>query len=350
MGPRDGVTSRQWRADEYFQYRYNRAMNMSETAAPRYRLGNSETRLSPVGLGTWQFSQGRGMVGKFWPRLAPALMLSIVEEAMRHGINWFDTAEVYGKGKSEAALADALDGLHIGLDDVFIATKWWPLLRSARNLEDTIHERLQRLHQRTITLHQIHQPYSRSSIADQMRGMARLLDAGLIQHAGVSNFSAHQMVEAHRVLKQYGYELASNQVRYHLLDRRIEQNGILSAAEDLGISIIAYSPLAQGLLTGKFHSGAAQPAGIRKLDPHFGPQFLKKTRPLIDALSAMATRYRVTAAQVALNWIIAHPGERIFAIPGATRVSQAAQNAGAMGWHLSDSDRDALNQISADIR
>ncbi len=316
---------------------------------PQYRLGSSDTWLSPIGLGTWQFSQGHGMIGRFWPRLIPALVMSIVEEAIHHGINWFDTAEIYGGGKSEESLASALDELHIPPDGVAIATKWWPVLRSAEHLEQSAQARLARLHHRPITLYQIHQPYSRSSIPKQMEAMARLLDAGLIRHAGVSNFSARQMTEAHRSLKSHGHLLVSNQVRYHLLDRRIETNGIMSCAADLGMSIIAYSPLSQGILTGKFHGRLQQPQGMRRMDPHFRPTFLNKTQSLIDALTEMGQKYQATPAQVALNWIVTRPGERVFAIPGATRVSQAAQNAGTMGFTLSSSDRQALDHLSADL-
>jgi aryl-alcohol dehydrogenase-like predicted oxidoreductase len=325
---------------------------MSDMAGstPKSRLGLSDTWLSPIGLGTWQFSQGQGLVGRFWPSLAPAVILSIVEEALNHGINWFDTAAVYGGGRSEEMLATALDNLGLAPDAVAIATKWWPVLRSAANLEGSIAERQEHLHQRPITLYQIHQPYSMSSIPRQMEAMARLLDAGLIRHAGVSNFSAAQMVQAHRTLKAHGHLLASNQVRYHLLDRRIETNGLMSAAQDLGISIIAYSPLGQGLLTGRFHDGAGKrPEGLRRYDPHFRPRALKKVEPLITALKDMAERYRATPAQVALNWIVTRPGVSVFAIPGATRVSQAAQSAGAMRFTLSSSDRQALDHVSGQV-
>lgn len=316
----------------------------------RYRLGRSDTWLSPIGLGTWQFSQGRGLVGKFWPPLAPALILSIIEEAINHGINWFDTAEIYGGGKSEQAVAGALDDLRVAPEQVAIATKWWPVLRSAGHLERSVHQRLLRLNSRPITLYQIHQPYSRSSIARQMEAMARLIDKGIIRHAGVSNFSAAQMVQAHRALKAHGHHLASNQVRYHLLDRGIEKNGILSAAEDLGISIIAYSPLGQGLLTGKFHGESSLARGMRRFKRHFSPSNLKRTQGLIDALTQMAAAYEVNVAQIALNWIITRSGGGIFAIPGATRVSQAAQNAGAMGWALSASDRQALDHLTQNLQ
>lgn len=321
----------------------------TENAAPAVkRLGETNTWLSPVGLGTWQFSQGRGLTGKFWPTLPAALIMSIVEEALNHGIDWFDTAEVYGGGRSEHMLAAALDELNIGSDRVAIATKWWPLLRTASHLEHSVSARIKALHGRPITLYQIHQPFSPSSIEAQMQAMARLLDQGLIRHAGVSNFSTRQLIKAYQALKAHGHVLVSNQVRYHLLDRRIESNGLLACAEDLGISLIAYSPLAQGLLTGRFHQ-TDHPAGIRRVTPSFRPEFLKKTRPLIEAMREMSVRYQVSPSQVALNWIITRPGASIFAIPGATRVSQAAQNAGAMGWALSASDRQALDHLSAQV-
>lgn len=324
-------------------------MTTVKTKSVTVRLGESDIWISPIGLGTWQFSQGHGLVGKFWPRLDGALILSIVKEALNHGIDWFDSAEVYGGGRSEEVLGEALRELKVSFDSVFIATKWWPLLRSATHLEQSVPIRRAALGQWPIMLYQIHQPYSRSTIDQQMESMARLLDRGLIKHAGVSNFSLRQMLKAHRALKSHGHRLVSNQVRYHLLDRRMESNGILAAAEDLGMSIIAYSPLAQGLLTGKFHENNRVPWGMRKLDPHFGLAYINRTRPLINALQAIAEAYQVTPGQVALNWIIARPGGRILAIPGATRVSQAAQNADAMGWRLSTSDRQALDHESSRV-
>lgn len=318
--------------------------------APKTRLGMTDTWFSPIGLGTWQFSQGRGLVGRFWPNLPSALILSIVEEALNHGIDWFDTASIYGGGQSEEMLAEALDVLAIPPDGAAIATKWWPMLRSAKHMETSIAERQRRLHHRPIALYQIHQPYSWSSISQQMEAMARLLDSGRIANAGVSNFSAAQMVQAYRALKSHGHRLASNQVRYHLLDRRIETNGVMSAAEDLGVSIIAYSPLGQGLLSGRFHGAAAiRPSGMRRYDSRFRPTSMHRVEPLIAALREIGERYQVTPAQVALNWIVSRSGIGVFAIPGATRVSQAAQSAGAMSFTLSASDRQALDHVSSRV-
>ncbi|PSR26165.1 MAG: aldo/keto reductase [Sulfobacillus benefaciens] len=309
------------------------------------RLGSSDRFVSAIGLGTWQFSQGHGLIGKFWPSLDNNTIREIVKAAHSGGINWFDTAEAYGRGQSEYALSQALNDLQIPHNDALIATKWWPLLRSSRSLESTIHERLQRLQGWPITLYQIHQPYSTSSIADQMTSMARLLDLGLIQQAGVSNFSASQMTAAYRALKAHGHTLSSNQVRFNLLDRRIETNGVLSAAQDLGMTIIAYSPLAQGLLTGKFHNGSTSLKGFRRFTPQFSSRGLAKTSSLIHVLDTLAAKYQVTMAEVALNWLITTPGQFVTAIAGATSQAQASQNAHAMTWKLTASDRSALDQV-----
>ncbi len=321
-------------------------MSIQTTHGTRYRLGHSDTLVSPIGLGTWQFSQGRGLIGKFWPKLSADAIQAIVATALAAGVNWFDTAEIYGNGQSEEALASALDALVVDPDSALIATKWWPLFRHARSLKLSLKERQRHLHQRPVTLYQIHQPYARSSIASQMQVMADLLDQGLIVHAGVSNFSQDQMIEAHRVLQSHGHALACNQVRYHLLDRGIETTGLLSAAKDLGITIIAYSPLAQGLLSGKFHARGTRPHGLRQLNPHFRSAYLRQSQPLIDVLTQLGTRYHATPAQVALNWLITTPGEFVLAIPGATRPDQAQANAEAMTWRLSASDREALTAAS----
>ncbi len=283
------------------------------------------------------------MIGKFWPTLSDERIRHIVKHTVEGGINWFDTAEVYGGGQSERALTLALETLQIAPEDAYIATKWWPLLRSSRSLEETIKEREELLKGRKILLYQIHQPYSRSTIPEQMKAMARLIDQGHIEHAGVSNFSCEQMEQAFKELKSHGHLLVSNQVRYNLMDRQIEVNGILQKARELGITIIAYSPLAQGLLSGKFHARTARVRGMRRLDPRFWPKALQQSLPLIEKLQSIAQANEASAAQVALNWLVTAPDERVMAIPGATSVEQASQNAAAMQWRLSASDRSALD-------
>ncbi|WP_054026127.1 aldo/keto reductase [Bacillus sp. FJAT-28004] len=309
-------------------------------------FGQTNLQLSPLGLGCWQFSNGKGLVGKFWPVLKGEIINDIVKTSYEGGINWFDTAEIYGKGQSEQLLARALRETIPAEDPVYIATKWWPILRTASSIGRTIDERIKLLEGRTIHLYQVHQPFSFSSVSSEMKEMAKLAAAGKIKNIGVSNFSAKQMREADRVLREHGLQLASNQVKYSLLDRRIEQNGILETAQELGCAIIAYSPLEQGILSGKFHhdpSLVKAISGPRKWSPAFQTNGLKRSKPLIDSLEQMAVRYEATATQIALNWLIHAHGNTVFAIPGASKIHHAEQNVKAMRFKLTI---DEINEIS----
>ncbi|MGO4548377.1 aldo/keto reductase [Paenibacillus sp. 2TAB23] len=312
-------------------------------------FGPTKLQLSPLGLGCWQFSNGKGIVGKFWPVLEGSLINDIVRTSFEGGINWFDTAEIYGNGQSEQLLARALRETIQSENPVYIATKWWPLFRTAGSIGTTIEERIRLLEGRTIHLHQVHQPFSLSSVSSEMKEMAKLAAAGKIQHVGVSNFSAKQMIEADRVLREHGLRLASNQVKYSLLDRRIERNGILETAQQLGCAIIAYSPLEQGILSGKFHHDSALVKAIkgpRKWSPAFQAKSLNRSRPLIDLLEQIAIAYDATATQVALNWLIHAHGDTVFAIPGASKIHHAEQNVKAMHFRLSVDEIAEINEVS----
>ncbi|WP_225446534.1 aldo/keto reductase [Paenibacillus rhizovicinus] len=313
-------------------------------------MGNSDLELSPLGLGCWQFSKGSGMVGKFWPVLNDADIASIVRTSLAGGINWFDTAEVYGGGRSEEALADALHAAGASPRETYIATKWWPIMRTAGSIPRTIDERLRRLKGWPIDLYQVHQPYSFSSATAEMNEMAKLAKAGRIRHIGVSNFSAAKMREADKALRAHGLRLTSNQVKYNLLDRRIERNGILDTAKELGVSIIAYSPLEQGLLSGKFHKNPALVKGItgpRKFSGGFKPAGLQRTQPLINRLDELAVKYGASPSQVALNWLIHANGETVFAIPGASKPHHAEENVRAMTFALGSDELRELAELSA---
>ncbi|MGM7683349.1 aldo/keto reductase [Cytobacillus sp. Hm23] len=319
---------------------------------PLRKLGKSDLEISALGLGTWQFSKGNGMVGRFWPVLEKEEIQEIVTISLEGGINWFDTAEVYGKGKSEEGLADALNGLGDKAKDALIATKWWPAMRTAKSITKTIDERLKALKGRKIDLYMVHQPFSFSSVKAEMDEMAELLKSGKIRHAGVSNFNEEKMREAHKVLNQHGFPLVSNQVKYSLLDRRIEKNGILDAAKEIGITLIAYSPLEQGLLTGKFHKNPdliKNMSGPRKHFSSFKTSTLERTKPLIDLLDKLADEYNVSSSQIALNWLIHFHGETIVAIPGATKKHHAQENIGALTFKLSQNHLDELDMVSRDV-
>ncbi|MBS2968691.1 aldo/keto reductase [Metabacillus sp. KIGAM252] len=322
------------------------------SAIPYRKLGNSNLSISPLGLGCWQFSKGSGLVGKYWSVMDQKDINEIIRVSLAGGINWFDTAEAYGKGKSEEALAEALIELGDQAEGALIATKWWPLFRTASSLTGTIDQRLKHLKGRAIDLYQIHQPFSFSGITEQMIKMAKLLDDGKIKTAGVSNFNAAQMSKAAGVMHDQGHFIVSNQVKYSLLDRRIERNGVMDAAKNLGITIIAYSPLEQGILSGKFHKNPEllkQLKGPRKHLSGFKKNGLMRTKPLIDLLEKYAMEYEVKPSQIALNWLIRFHGETVAAIPGASKVRHAEENIGAMKFALTQNHMDELDRVSKEV-
>ena len=309
-------------------------MTTDASLLPRRRLGRTEIEVSPIGLGTWQFSEGSTIHGLIWSRVEPRTTDEIVVAALAGGINWFDTAEAYGGGRSERGLARGLLAAGKQRGDIVIATKWQPVLRRASSIGRTIDRRLENLSPFGIDLHQVHNPASFSSVEAEMDAMAELVKAGKIRAIGVSNFSAAQMRRAHGALAKRGLPLASNQVKYSLLDRAIERNGVLDAATELGVTIIAYSPLEMGLLTGKFHRDPE----LLKRRP-IGRRFslrrkIERSRPLVGALEEIAKNRQVTPAQVALNWLVTAHGATVVAIPGASRPQQAQESAGAMAFSL----------------
>ena len=314
------------------------------------RLGKTDLMISPIGLGCWQFAQGKGLFGNTWGIVEDEEVREIVRVSLAGGINWFDSAEGYGGGQSESALAKALTSLAVKPEDVVIATKWLPLFRTAASLRKTIDDRLAALGGYPISLHQIHTPHSLSSTRAQMDAMADLVEAKKIRHVGVSNFSAAKMRLAHDELGRRGVPLASNQVRLSLLDRSIERNSILAVARELGISIISYSPLAQGILTGRYHENPGlikTKPGFRKYMSSFRTKGLEKSRPVIEALREVAERHGRTPAQVALNWLVHFHGETVVPIPGATKASQAQENTASLAFKLTRDEMDYLDRVSA---
>ena len=312
-------------------------------------LGRTDMMVTPVGLGCWQFSKQNNYAGRFWPNLEDELILKVVSLSLEGGINWFDTAELYGNGASEKALARALQAAGKKPGEVLIATKWWPMFRFASNISKTIDERINALAPYPIDLYQVHQPWSFSGVESEMAAMADLVSRKKIKYIGVSNFSAQKMKSAWNFLDRKGIPLASNQVQYSLLNRKIETNGTMAMAKELGISIIAYSPLAQGLVTGKFHDNPEllKNIGLRKYNSLFKPAGLEKSLPLVTLVKELAAKYAVSPSQVALNWLIHYNGNTVVAIPGATREIHVKENTGALSFRLSDEDMLKLDKASA---
>lgn len=313
------------------------------------QLGRTSLDITPIGIGCWQFSNRKNIAGLFWPSLEEVPYKEIIRAALEGGVNWFDTAEMYGKGASEQAVAEGLAAAGKQPGEAVVATKWNPIFRFAGNMRKTVRERLRRLDPYSIGLYQIHSPVALSPISSQMKVLAELIEYDEIQSAGVSNFSEDQMRRAHAALAEHGHPLAANQVEYNLLNRRIERNGVLDAAKELGMTIIAYSPLAMGLLSGKFHDDPelikSRPP-LRRLTSGLRRSTLKKTRPVIEALKDIAEEHAATPAQVALNWLVHFHGDTVAAIPGATKVRHAEDNVTALGFTLSQDEMHRLDAVS----
>ncbi len=316
---------------------------------PMRRLGNTEIEITPIGLGVMQFAGGKGLFNLMFPEIPQEQKKAIVKDAIDGGVNWFDTAEMYGLGRSERSLVGALKSLKVSDAEVIIGTKWFPLLRRARSIGRTIGKRLHYLEGYTIDLHMVHQPIGLSTPEDEMNAMADLVDTGNIRSVGVSNFGPERMRRAHAALAKRGLPLAVNQVEYSLLRRGIEHNGVLETARELGVTIVAWGPLASGILSGKFHDQAvlAQLPAFRRRRLE---RLLEPTQPLIEVLKEIAAGYQVTPAQVALNWLIHYQGDSVVAIPGASKVHQATEAAGAMHFQLTDDEMDRLDQESRQIQ
>ena len=309
-------------------------------------LGKTDILVTPIGLGVMELAGGGGLIGRMFPVIPQEEKNAMIKAALDGGINWFDTAEMYGAGVSERSLATGLKAAEKSDKDVIVATKWRPFLRTARNIPVSIEVRLHFLDGYSIGNYMVHQPYSFSSPEAEMNAMADLVEAGKIRSVGVSNFNPSRMRRAHAALAKRGLPLAVNQVRYSLLSREIETNGVLETAKELGVTITAYTPLGRGLLSGKYLKNPEQLHQMTGMRRTLMQRNLERSRPLINAMDGIAARYEATIAQVALNWVINYHGEIIVTIPGATKVRQAEEAAGAMNFRLSDDEMARLDEVS----
>jgi aryl-alcohol dehydrogenase-like predicted oxidoreductase len=223
--------------------------------------------------------------------------------------------------------------------EVLVDASFSPVTRVRYRTEDT------RVGQKTNYDRLILEIWTNGTISPEMA----LVEAGKIRSVGVSNFNARQMRRAHKALQKRALPLAANQVRYSLMDRSIEKNGILDTAEELGITITAYTPLASGLLTGKYHKN---PDLLKEKAWYWRARLqsgVNKSRSVVIALEEISLKYKATPAQVALNWVINSHGEMVVTIPGATKVSQAEESAGAMKFKLTADEMARLNKLSLNL-
>lgn len=308
--------------------------------------GKSGIVVPALGVGVWSWGdKGTWGYGTSYTR---ADVTQAYRACLDAGLNFFDTAEIYGWGESERILGECMreDGR-----PVIVASKFAPLPNrfSARKLLDALDATLQRLGVSSIDLYQIHWPYTFLNKNALMDMMAKAYNAGKIRAIGVSNYNVKQMREAHTRLARYGIPLASNQVHYSLLHRRPETNGVLDACRELDVALIAYSPLQQGLLTGKYRAGQTfSITRARRLSRAYGTAALNKIEPLLKTMETIAQARGKSTAQVALNWLLAKD-ELIIPIPGAKNVRQAIDNAGAIGWRLSEEEFRLVDEASSGV-
>jgi aryl-alcohol dehydrogenase-like predicted oxidoreductase len=309
-------------------------------------LGSNGLTVPALGIGTWAW--GDSFFWSYGKDYGKEQLQEAFEAAVASGVTFFDTAEIYGLGESERLIGQFRQQT---LQPIQIATKYFPLpwRFNQQAVADALTASLERLQVEQIALYQVHWPWEflmrRQTL---IQALAAEVKRGRILAVGVSNYSAAQMRQAHRYLSEQGIPLAVNQVCYSLLNRKIEEDGLLEAARELGVTILAYSPLAQGLLTGKYSPEQAnKPMGARKVDPRFSRSGLQKLSPLFALLQKLADQYQKTPAQVALNWLIVQGN--VMPIPGAKTASQARQNAGALAWSLGADDVNQLSQVSRQV-
>jgi len=314
----------------------NESIDASHETIP---LGKTDIQITPLGTGAWQWGDS-----SFWGygrTYQEADVQAAFQASLEAGIRFFDTAEGYGRGKSERLLGKFM---RASGQTMIVATKYmpypWRLRKKA--LVNALRQSLERLELPAVDLYQIHWPFPPLPVETWADGLADAIEAGLTRAVGVSNYNEEQMRRTHLVLSKRSVPLASNQVEYSLLNRKVETNGLLQACQELGVTLIAYSPIAKGVLTGKY-TPEKTPPGMRGYN--YNKNRLAKVQPLIRLMRETGQAHGgKSPAQVALNWLIC---KGAVPIPGAKNARQVQENAGALGWRLTDDEVAALDKASS---
>lgn len=310
----------------------------------RVPLGRTGREITALGIGAWAW--GQRFLWEYGRDYGEAELRDAFVTALDAGIDFFDTAEVYGGGASERMLGRFLRDIPPE-HRPRIATKFnpfHPLRWHHGALLQALRGSLARLELAKIDLYQIHVPYSFAPPRVWIDALADACAAGLTEAVGVSNFTAHQLVDTHERLARRGVALTSNQLHFSLLHRRPEHDGLLSICQDLGITVIAYMPLAHGLLTGKY-SPAHPPTGLR--GRLYRRHALQALEPLLDTLARLGASREKTPAQVALNWVLC---KGAVPIVGVKHARQVRENLGALGWRLAPEEVAELDTASRNLQ
>ncbi|KAK3183353.1 hypothetical protein Dsin_030639 [Dipteronia sinensis] len=325
-----------------------------KTGEEKVKLGASDLKVTRVGIGAWSWGDNTYWNNFEWDDRKMKAAKSAFDTSIDNGITLFDTAEVYGSSFSLGAVnSETLLGRFIkerkekDLEvEVAVATKFaalpWRLGR--QSVLTALKDSLSRLGLTSVDLYQLHWPglWGNDGYID---GLGDAVEQGLVKAVGVSNYSEKRLRDAYEKLKKRGIPLASNQVNYSLIYRAPEENGVKATCDELGITLIAYSPIAQGALTGKYTSENT-PTGPR--GRIYTPEFLRKLQPLLNRIKEIGEGYNKTSTQVVLNWLIAQ--ENVVPIPGAKNAEQAAEFAGALGWRLTDEQVNELRSLASEIK
>jgi aryl-alcohol dehydrogenase-like predicted oxidoreductase len=309
-------------------------------------LGKSELRVPRMGVGAMTWGDPKGLA-----RLHPAKTAygsahgyeeekRALELSIQAGVNLFDTAAMYSFGAAERRLGELARGR-----DVVIATKYpsgfsFRVEHFPKELELT----LSRLGRDSVDVYQHHYPNAKLFISKLMDHVADAVEAGKVKAVGVSNYSAEQMREAHAALARRGIPLASNQVEYSLLHRKPEVDGVLDACRELEITLIAYSPLAGGMLTGTYSPQHRAGGFFRRILPQYNRRALEAIQPILKVLREVGERYSKSPSQVALRWLIENPVT--LPIPGAKNGKQAMDNAKALEFSLTGEELKLLSEAT----
>jgi aryl-alcohol dehydrogenase-like predicted oxidoreductase len=295
-------------------------------------LGASGIRVPPLGTGT----------NRWWLGRDDEAVFQAFHSLMDAGLNFFDTAEVYSFGKSERLLGACLQR---DSRPAVVASKFapYPTRLFRRQFMNALDASLSRLGEQTMDLYYIHFPYALLSIETLMDLMAQAVAAGKVRAVGVSNFNAEQMRRAATRLARYDIPLAANQVRYNLLYRQPEFNGVLDACRELNVALVAYRPLERGRLKSDTipgeTSGSPSPTGGKG-------KASSKEEAIREILQTIARQRGKSVSQVALNWLLRRDAH-VIPIPGTTKAPHATENAGALGWQLNDDEFAAIDRASS---
>ncbi|KAF9986608.1 hypothetical protein BGZ75_001598 [Mortierella antarctica] len=309
------------------------------TPETRLILGGSLS-VSPMAIGTWAWGDSTwGYKPEMFDDIA-ATWDALQEETS--GINFFDTAEVYGRGESENIIGKLLKKTgEQGRTPPVVATKFLPFpwkMSYPSSLLSALKGSMERLGVDVIDLYQIHGPIHLRSIEVVGDALAEAVKLGLVKTVGVSNYSIDQTVRMHAALAKHGIQLASNQVEFSLLRRYPETSGLIAKCHELGVAVLAYSPLGMGRLTGKYSAENPPPSGRR-----FSNYPMQELVPLLGIMERIAKEHNVPMSAVALNYTIC---KGTIPLGGARNPDQARQNAKALGWRLSDKEMEELDSVA----